>query len=108
LDILARSHGVLRREEYIKKNENGADGDGGVGDVEGGVTVSAEPEFEKISDSAVNQAVGEIAGGSADEEREARESAPSDGLARNEEPGEGGDEEHREGGEEDATPGRWG
>ena len=71
---------MLWRKYYIKKDENGADGDGGVGDIEGGVTVSAEPDFEKIGDSAVNQAVGKIAGGAADEERETGESAPSDGL----------------------------
>src|SRR2546421_2403225 len=108
MDILAGIRGAFRRKYHIKKNENGADGDGGVGDVEGGVAVCAEPDFEKIGDCAVDDAVGEIAGGSADEERETGERAPSDGLAGDEEPGESGDEGKRQSDKRDTEQRRFG
>ena len=61
----------------FEKNEDGADGDGGVGDVEGGPGIEevkgdpAEPDFQKIRDRAVEEAVGKIAGGAAEKQGEA-------------------------------------
>ena len=60
-----------RRKKNFEKNEDGADGDGGIGDVEGGPGIEdssgeeAEPHFQEIGDGAVEEAVGEITGGAA-------------------------------------------
>ena len=52
--------------------KRGADGDGGVGDIEGRIVVGAEPDFEEVGDRAAHDAVGDVAGGAAEEQREAR------------------------------------
>ena len=57
---------VFVEEEYVDDDEGGADGDGGVGDVEGRPVVAAEPDFEEVCDSAVDDAVGHVAGGTAE------------------------------------------
>ena len=59
-------------EEDVDDDEGGADGDGGVGYVEGGPVVGAEPDLEEVGDRAVDDAVGYVAGGAAEQQREAR------------------------------------
>ena len=54
-------------EEDVENDEGGADGDGGVGYVEGGIVVVAEADFEEVGDGAVEDAVGDVAGGAAEE-----------------------------------------
>jgi len=61
---------VFVEEEYVDNDEDGADGDCGVGDVEGGPMVAAEPDFEEVCDRTVDDAIGYIAGGPAQQERE--------------------------------------
>jgi len=56
----------------------------------------------------VKEAVGEIAGGSTYEEREAREGAPSDGLTGDQQPSENGDEGKRQSDKRDAEQRRFG
>jgi len=64
-------HMVFVKEEDVDDDEGGADGDGGIGDVESGPVVAAEPDFEEVGDSAVDDAVGYVAGGAAEQQREA-------------------------------------
>ena len=58
------------REHQIQDQEDRADGDGGVGYVEGGPAISAEPDFEEVGDGAVEDAIGDVAGGAAEQESE--------------------------------------
>src|SRR5579883_3414725 len=64
-------------EEDIEDEEEGANGNGGVGDIEGGPGIEdgkrneTQPDFEEIGDRAMDDAIGEIAGGAAQEQREA-------------------------------------
>ncbi len=90
-DILKLTLRVFWPEEDVENDEGGADGDGGVRDVEGGPMVGAEEDFEEIGDRAVDDAVGEIAGGAAEEEREAGGVEGRDVLAAHQEPGEDSD-----------------
>ena len=62
---------VFVEEEDVDDDEGGADGDGGVGDVESGPVVAAEPDFEEVGDRAMDDAVGYVAGGTAQQQREA-------------------------------------
>ena len=78
----------LRSEENIKKNEDGANGDGGVCDVERRIAISAEPDFEKVRYGTMDEAIGKITSGSTDEESKARKSSPSGRSGRNEKPRE--------------------
>ena len=57
---------VFVEEEDVDDDEGGADGDGGVGDVEGGPVVGAEPDFEEVGDGAVDDAIGYVASGAAE------------------------------------------
>ena len=50
-------------EEYIDDQQGGADGDGGVGDVEGRIVKGAEPNFEEIRDGPVEDTIGDVTGG---------------------------------------------
>src|SRR5579863_6965106 len=74
--LLPRSLGsfrclALHAKECVQDDEGGADGDGRIGDVEGGVMVGAEPDFEEVGDGTVEDAIGDIAGRSAKEKSEA-------------------------------------
>ena len=52
-------------ENDVENDEDGADGDGGVGNVKGGPAVGTEPDFEEVGDATVEDAVGDVAGGTA-------------------------------------------
>ena len=78
---------VFGAEEDVENDERGADGDGGVGDVEGGIVVVAEADFEEVGDGAVEDAIGDVAGGAAEEEREAGGGHGAAGVSGGEEPG---------------------
>jgi hypothetical protein len=86
-------------EKDFEKNEDGADGDGGVGDVEGGPGIEegkvqeAEPDFQKIGDGAVEEAVGEIAGGATEKHGEAGSHECAAGFVGDEHPSEDGDDD---------------
>src|ERR1700720_51590 len=54
---------VLGAEEHVQDDQRGADGDGGVGDVERRIVVVAEAHFEEVGDRAVEDAVGDVACG---------------------------------------------
>ena len=54
-------------EEDIKDDEGGPDRDGGVGDVEGRVVITAKPQFEEIGDAAVDDSIGEITASAAEQ-----------------------------------------
>ena len=75
-------------EEDVDDDEGGADGDGGVGDVEGGPVVVAEPNLEEVRDRAVNDAVGYVAGCAAQQKREARSGEGAAAVARDKQPSE--------------------
>ena len=95
-------------EEDVENDEGGADGDGGVGDVEGGIVVGAEPDFEEIGNGAVKDAIGDVAGGAAEKKREAGGGEAAAAMASDEEPGKDGDDYERAGDEDDARPRRSG
>src|SRR6267378_7920093 len=100
--------GVFGAEEDIQDDEGGADGDGGVGDVEGGIVEGAEPNFEEIGDGAVEDTIGDVAGGAAKKKREAGGGEAAAAMAGDEKPSENGDDDERAGDENDARPGRSG
>ena len=58
-------------EEDVEDDEGGADGDSGVCNVKGRPVVAAEPDFEEVGYSAVDDAIGYVAGGAAEQQREA-------------------------------------
>ena len=60
---------ATRAGKYVQQDQNCADGDGGVRDVERRIAVGTEQHFEEIGDCAVKNAVGEIAGGAAEKQR---------------------------------------
>src|ERR1700722_4583748 len=62
---------VLVEEEDVDDDEAGANGNGGVGDVEGRPVIAAEPDFEEVCDGAVDDAVGHVAGSTAEQKSEA-------------------------------------
>jgi len=95
-------------EEDVEEDEDGADGDGGVGDVEGGPAVGAEPDFEEVGDGAVEDAVGDVAGGAAEEQGEAGGGERGTGFEADEEPGNSDNDCDGAGDEDDARPGRGG
>ena len=88
----------LRRKYYIKKNQNSANGDGGIGDVESRPRIEnaprkeREPDFEEVGDGTVNDAIGEVAGGPAEQKREARGSQRATAVAGDKQPGEHADD----------------
>jgi hypothetical protein len=99
-------------EKDFEKNEEGADGYGGVGDVEGGPGIEegkvqeTEPDFQKIGDGAVEEAVGEIAGGATEKQSEAGSHGCAAGFAGDEHPSENGDDDERSADEKNAKGGR--
>jgi hypothetical protein len=86
-------------EKDFEKNEDGADGDGGIGDVEGRPGIEerkvekAEPDFQKIGDGAVKEAVREIAGGAAEKQGQASSRDYTAALAGDEHPSEDCDDD---------------
>ena len=56
---------VFVEEEDVDDDEGSADGDSGVGDVEGRPVVAAEPDFEEVGNRAVDDAISYVAGGAA-------------------------------------------
>jgi hypothetical protein len=98
--------GTAVTEKDIEKDERGANGDGGIGDVEGGVVIGAEPHFEEIRNRAVNDAVGYVAGRSAEKKREAGGGQGAAAVACNEQPGECGDDHNRDSDQGETHPGR--
>ena len=57
-------------EEDVEDEEEGADSDSGVGDIEGGPAIGAEKDFEEIGDAAMENAIGDVSCSSAEEEGE--------------------------------------
>ena len=82
----------LAGEEDVEDEENGADGDSGVGYVEGGPAIGAEKDFEKIGDPAVEDTIGDIAGCSAEEESESGGVEGSKIFASDQQPSDDGDD----------------
>ncbi len=58
-------------EQDVEDQQNGADGDGGIGNVEGGPAVGTQKDLEEIGDAAVKDAVGDVAGSPAEQQRKA-------------------------------------
>ena len=91
---------VFVEEEDVDDDKGGADGDGGIGDVESGPVVAAEPDFEEVGDRFVDDAVGYVASGAADQKREAGSGEGPAAVAGNKQPGErtddcgGSDDQH--------------
>ena len=100
--------GVMLVAENIEDYEGRADGDGGVGDVERGIVIAAEADFEEVGDGAVEDAVGDVASGSAEKECQAGGGHGASGVSGGEEPGEGGNDDDRAADEEHASPRRGG
>jgi len=57
----------MAAKEYVKQNENSPDKNGGIGYVEGRVAIGAEPYFKEIRNRAVKHAIGDVAGGPAEQ-----------------------------------------
>ena len=53
---------VFVEEEYVDDDEGGAYSDRGVGDIESGPVIAAEPDFEEVRDGAMNDTIGDVAG----------------------------------------------
>ena len=99
-----RWRAVLVGEKDVEDDEYGADSNGGVGDVECGIVVRAEPNFEEIRDGAVEDTIGDVTGGAAKKKREARGGEAAAATAGDKEPGENGDHDKRASDENDASP----
>lgn len=100
-----------RRKKDFEKNKDGTNGDSGIGDIEGGPRIEnskgqeAERDFQKISDRAVKNAVGEIAGSAAEEQGEASGGARAAGFACDKHPGKDSDHHERADDQKDARGG---
>ena len=68
----------------------------------------AEPNFEKVRDGAVEDTIGDVAGGAAKKKREASSSEAAAAMAGYKEPGENGDHDKRASDKNDSSPGRSG
>src|SRR3974390_390054 len=92
----------------IENQEDGADGDGGVGNIEGWPGIEnlkgqeAQPDFEEIGDRPVDDAVRKIARSSAQQQSEADGVDAAGVAAGDEQPGDQGDDEQRTHDEKDA------
>src|SRR5262245_58422751 len=97
----------LRRpgEEEVDQQQDGADGDGGVSDVESGIGVGAEQQLEEIGDGAMDDAVGDVARGSAEEQREASGRKHAGLAAGDKQPAQHCNDSERAGDERDARAG---
>src|SRR5712664_642269 len=93
------SRSVSWAEEDIEDNEGGADGDGGVGDVESGIVVGAEPDFEEIGNGAVEDAFFFNATAAAEKKRKAGGGEAASAMTSDEKPGEDSDDHERAGDE---------
>ena len=67
--------------------------------------VGAEPHFEEIGDGAVEEAIGDVAGGAAEKKCKAGGGEAASAMAGDEEPSEDSDDHERAGDENDASPG---
>lgn len=93
-------------EEDVEDKEDGADGDGGVGDIEGGPAVGAKPNFKEIGDSTVENAIGNISGGAAENQGYARAGECGGGFIGNQQPRQYADDGEGASDKNDARPGR--
>src|SRR5258707_390467 len=82
-------------ENNIENDERGANGDGGIRDVEGWVVVRAEPHLEEVRDRAMDDAVGDVARRSAEKKREADCGQRAAAVPGDEKPTERADDEDR-------------
>jgi hypothetical protein len=98
---------VFVEEEDVDDDEGGADGDGGIGDVEGRPVVAAEPNFEEVDDGAMDDAIGYVSGCTAKQKREAGSSEGSAAVAGDEQPSERADHRSRADDQQDAHRGGW-
>ena len=80
------------------KQQAAADDDRRIGDVERGPVIVAEVEVQKVGDPAPHDAVEDIAGGAAENQREAPERRAVEPLGV---PEHGGDKDHGGAGEDD-------
>ena len=79
-------------EEDVDDDEGGADGDGGVGYVEGRPVIAAEPDFEEVCHGAVDDAVRHISGGTAEEKSKTGGSKTTATVAGDKQPSQGSDD----------------
>src|SRR5260370_5068272 len=104
---------VPTAKQYVQKNQNGADSDGGIGDVEGRPRIEGLAgeettiDVEEVGDRAVKNAVGDVAGGAAEEQSEAGGIQGAYAAARNEQPGDDCDDSEGAA-DEDCAQGRRG
>ena len=92
-------------KEYVKQDENGTDKNGRIRDIEGRVTVGAEPNFKEIRDRAVNDAIGDVTGGATEQQRETREGHAAAALAGDQQPRKHGNDSDRADDQNDARGG---
>src|SRR5437016_2152672 len=84
---------------YVKKDKNGANSNGGIRDVEGGPRIESLPgkemkiDLDEIGDGAVEDAIGDVAGGAAEEKREAGGVKGADILTNDEQPSDDSDDD---------------
>jgi len=82
----------MAAKEYVKKDQDSPDKNGGIRDIKSRVTVSAKPYFEKIRDRPMNDAIGDISGSAAQQKCQTREGHAAAALAGNQQPGKHGDD----------------
>ena len=92
----------MAAKQYVKQDENGADENSGIRNIERGIAVGAEPNFEEIRDRTVNDAIGDIAGRAAKQKCEACDGHSVAALASDHEPGEDSNDGNRAYDENDA------
>ena len=97
----------LGAEQDVEDDEDGADGDGRIGDVEGRPMISAEQNFEEIGNSTADDAVGDVAGGAAKKKSQAG-GGEAAAMSRDEKPREDADDENRAGNQCEPHPRRAG
>src|SRR5579863_3024672 len=83
---------VERREDNVEDDEDGANGDSGVGDVKSGPAVRTEPDFEEIRDGSVKDAVGDVASSAAKNQSEASGGHGTARFQADEQPGDDADD----------------
>src|ERR1700676_1791690 len=104
---------VRAREEGVQDDKNGANGNGGIGNVESGPGIEDLPGkgveiyHQEIGDGAVDDAVGEVSGGTAKKEGESGGVERGGVATGDQEPGDQGDDYDRTGDEQDADQQGW-
>ena len=103
---------MLTAQQNVNKDEYSADGDGGISDIEGRPRIESLPRqkmkinLEKIGYGSVKDAIGEVAGGPAEEKSQTGGICAADAATGDKKPGNKSNDDERTGNKDDAESGR--